>query len=72
MADIKWQEVESSNISAIGYDEEKQELYVRFSSGAEYAYHEVPTGIYQDFLDADSKGKYFYQHIKGRYQWDKL
>ena len=31
--------VDSSNIEAIGYDDDAQELHVRFLSGTSYIYH---------------------------------
>lgn len=73
---IQWTPVESSNVAAIGYenhdDELKAELYVRFKSGLEYVYHDVPAGVVQEFLDADSKGKYLNEHIKGAYAYEKI
>lgn len=72
MAEIDWVEVESSNIAAIGYDaDEEDDLYVRFNSGAEYVYHDVPEDVYNSFMDSDSKGKYLNEHIKGVYQFEK-
>ena len=69
---MEWKEVESSNIAAIAYDKEQQELHVRFNSGAEYAYYEVPVAVYQEFLIAPSKGKYLNEGIKGFYQFEKV
>ncbi len=67
MSEVKWKEVESSNIDAIGYNEENQELHIRFKSSAEYVYTDVPASVYQGFLDADSKGRYLNTVIKGKY-----
>ena len=72
MGKIEWKLVESSNIAAIGYDEETKELHVQFNSGSEYVYQDVPAGVYQDFLDADSKGKYLNEYIKGVYEFKKV
>lgn len=73
---IEWTLVESSNVVAIGYehhdDELKAELHVQFKSGTEYVYHDVPAGVVQDFLDADSKGKYLNEHIRGVYAYEKI
>ena len=71
MAEIQYVDVESSNIAAIGYNEDTKELYVRFSSGAVYIYQDVQEEVYQEFLDASSKGKYLNEHIKGVYQYAK-
>ena len=68
---VEWTAVESSNISMVGYDDENSQLHVRFNSGAEYAYNEVPPAVYQEFLDAESKGRYLNERIKGRYGYAK-
>lgn len=64
--------VSSSNISAIGYDEESQVLEVEFNNGAVYAYTGVPLGEYEGFMNADSKGKYLHANIKNSYSFMKL
>jgi len=69
---MEWVEVESSNIEAIGYIKETKELMVQFTSGVVYAYYDVPEEVYQDFLDAESKGKYLAEHIKDAYKYDKV
>lgn len=72
MADIKWKLVESSNIVAIGYDEDERQLHIQFKSGLEYVYHDVPTEVWQEFLVAPSKGKYLNERIKGVYAYEKV
>ncbi len=69
---MEWQEVESSNIAAIGYDEDTHMLHVRFNYGAEYVYSDVPADVHKAFLAADSKGRYLNEHIKGAYEFKKL
>lgn len=69
---VTWESVESTNIDMIGYDDENSQLHVRFRSGAEYVYSEVPPAVYQEFLDADSKGKYLNERIKGRYEYARV
>lgn len=64
--------VSSSNISAIGYDEDSQVLEVEFINGGVYSYSGVPSGEYDGFANADSKGKYFHANIKDRYPFIKL
>jgi len=63
--------VDSSNIEAIGYNSDAQELYVRFLSGATYVHYAVPDHIYEELLDATSKGSYFNRVIKGVYEYAK-
>ncbi len=65
--------VDSSNIEAIGYDPAAQELHVRFlKSGETYAYYNVEEWVFDELMQADSKGKYLSSNIKGRYDYSKL
>ena len=72
--EIEWHEVQSSNIAAIGAGKNNEggKLLVRFNSGSIYAYSDVPADVIQDFLDASSKGKYFAEHIKEKYEYEKV
>ena len=65
--------VDSSNVEAIGYDPDAQEIHVRFfKSGETYVYYGVEEWVFQEFMQADSKGIYLNTNIKGRYQYGKL
>lgn len=70
MVDMNY--VDSSNIEAIGYNSGKQELHVQFLSGATYVYHGVPEHVYEEIMDAPSKGSYLNRVIKGVYEYAKL
>lgn len=72
MAEIEWESVESSNLAYIGYDEERQDLQIQFRSGAWYAYSNVPDEIYEGLMNADSKGQYFNENIKGKFEYQKV
>jgi hypothetical protein len=63
--------VDSSNIEAIGYDADSQELHVQFLSGGYYVYHDVPPDVFDEFNCAPSKGSYLNREIKGVYQFTK-
>lgn len=61
----------SSNIASVDWD--AGTLDVKFKTGDKYRYFEVPHFYYEDFLNADSKGKYFDQKIKkGGFKYEKL
>lgn len=60
--------IQSSAISAIGYDEPSGRMAVRFKQGRTYTYCRVPRSVFQAFLNASSKGEYYDRHIKDRYQ----
>ncbi|QKK07560.1 MAG: KTSC domain-containing protein [Planctomycetota bacterium] len=67
------QMVVSSNIEAIGYAAECQQLHVRFSkSGTTYVYHGVEEWVYSEFMAAESKGQYLNANIKNVYQHSQL
>ena len=63
--------VDSSTISHIGYDEEKQELHVDFHGTGRYIYHNVSKATYQAFLKSPSKGKFLHENIKGVHEHSK-
>lgn len=64
--------VDSSNVEAIGYAPQTQELYVRFiKSGETYIYYNVEEWVFAEFLQADSKGRYLNTRIKPSYQYTK-
>jgi KTSC domain len=69
---VKWTPVESSAFWAAGYVEEKSCLYLVFRSGEVYRYFEAPDWQYQEFLAADSKGRYFGRHIGERFRYERV
>jgi hypothetical protein len=63
--------VDSSNIEAIGYDDDALELHVQFLSGGYYVYYDVPRTIFDDLINAPSKGSFLNREIKGVYRFTK-
>lgn len=64
--------VESEAIRIIEYDEISRGLVVTFVSGGTYSYDRVPRQVYQQFIAAESHGRYFYEHIRDRYPYRRL
>lgn len=62
--------VASSNLAAVGYDEQSATLYIQFHSGR-YMYFDVPVQVFQGLLSAPSKGKYHHQYIKNVYRYQR-
>ena len=62
----------SSNISEIGHNEKKNIMEITFHNNKTYHYYRVSKRVYEAFLKADSKGKYFHARIKGVYAYKKL
>ena len=58
------QEVVSSQIKKVGYDEEKKELFVTFNTGKKYKYSNVDKELFNDLIEAESIGKFFGAVIK--------
>jgi hypothetical protein len=67
-----WIYVDSSNIEAVCYFDDKNELQVRFLNGSTYSYSDVPQEIYDELINAASKGSYLNRMIKGVYNYQKL
>ncbi len=64
--------VVSSNLSGVGYSRTLQILRVRFKHGGVYDYYNVPEFKYTDFMNSQSKGKYFRQSIKEAYKFRRI
>lgn len=56
--------VNSSNIYAVGYQQEKEQLYVEFLDGSIYRYNDVPESIWKKFLIVESKGSFLHFYVK--------
>ena len=63
--------VESSNISHVGHCADSNCLYIRFNSGL-YRHEGVPADLHQQLMDAESKGKFYHQNIKGKFPATKV
>lgn len=63
--------VDSSNLEQVGYDSEQMELHVVFKDGSHYVYESVPEHIYEQLLDASSKGSFLNREVKNVYQYQK-
>jgi hypothetical protein len=59
-------------LAAVAYEPEPRTLYLRFRSGEVYGYFEVSEGHYQEFLQAESRGRYFLSHIRGRFRYQRI
>lgn len=64
--------VQSSNLSAIGYDSETETLEVEFLNGTAYEYRNVPQVVYEQFMNASSLGSFFNREISKNYPYSKI
>lgn len=60
--------VQSSNVQAVGYDEEHRNIHIELISGECYSYKNVPKKVYEDLLLASSKGSYINRYLKDSYE----
>ncbi len=63
--------VDSSNVEAIGYCPETEELHVQFLKSGLYVYAGVPEWVYVEFMEAESKGRYLNENIKECYPYER-
>lgn len=68
--------VDSSNIAEIGWEAGSKSsvgiLNVRFSNGSLYEYYDVESVIFDLFIKAESKGKFFSSFIRKIYKYSKI
>jgi hypothetical protein len=59
--------IRSASVVAVGYDESRHELSVKFVSGDTYLYAMVPPSVYRSLLEAESVGRFVNASIKPTY-----
>ena len=64
--------VESSTLATIAYDETRELLQLQFHSCALYQFFSVPPAVHEALLCAPSKGGYFNQAIRGKFQYRRV
>ena len=69
---VSWEAVESGLFTAAAYRPEARQLYLRFRDGNIYRYFDCTAGIYDAFLAAESKGRYFSSHIRDRFRYEQV
>jgi hypothetical protein len=69
---MEMESVTSSNIAAIGYDQETAVLTIQFIKGGIYEYYDVPSYEHEELMRADSKGIYANQNIYKKYRQQKI
>ena len=61
--------LDSTSLRTVGYDAERQLLQVEFHNRSIYQYFEVPATVYQELMQAPSKGAYFNKSIRLRFDF---
>ena len=70
--DLDWRPLESKLLAAAAYVPPRRLLYLRFNSGDVYRYFTFPAEQYQEFLAAESQGRYFLDHIRNHFPYQRL
>jgi hypothetical protein len=65
-------DLQSTSLNAATYRDQSAVLELEFGSGAIYRYACVPEQVYRELLKAESKGRYFNQHIRNRFTYTKV
>lgn len=60
--------VSSSAISSVGYNQNTRKMRIVFTSGKGYDFCGVSYRIYAGLISASSKGRYYNEYIRDRYQ----
>lgn len=64
---VEMRRVTSTNLAAVGYDEQKRELHIQFNnSSSTYVYPDVDMNEYKNLMGARSLGAYFFRNIRDR------
>jgi len=61
--------VDSTTLRTVGYDAERQLLQIEFQNRSIYQYFEVPATLYEELMQASSKGAYFNRSIRPRFDF---
>lgn len=72
---IKMYKIASSNITALGYDENNKVLRVIFKNNSSYIYTNVEPEVWQIIINSESKGRSLNENIvrhKEKYKYYKL
>ena len=68
---LNWVPVVSTVFTSAAYDEGTRQ-YLTFHSGKVYRYFEFPAHQYDEFLGAESLGKYFHTDILGQFRDEEV
>jgi len=64
--------VASTSLGTVSYDAERQLLQIEFRNRSIYQYFEVPATVYEELMQAPSKGAYFNRSIRPRFDFTLL
>jgi hypothetical protein len=69
---VEWMPVESGLFSSAAYRASVRQLYLRFHDGKIYRFFDCPVTVYNEFVVAASKGKYFSRQIRNHFRYEMV
>jgi KTSC domain len=69
---VEWMPVESGLFSSAAYRASVRQLYLRFHDGKIYRFFDCPVTVYNEFVAAASKGRYFSQQIRNHFRYEMV
>ena len=64
--------VPSSNLASVGYDDATQTLEIEFSNGTIYQYYNVSPPLFEQLMQAPSKGQFLNVYIRNAYPYSRV
>jgi hypothetical protein len=64
--------VESTTLTTVAYDADRQLLQLEFHDRAAYQYFDVPVDVFEGLVRASSKGSYFNRSIRDRFAYARV
>nr|WP_294167944.1 KTSC domain-containing protein [uncultured Sphingomonas sp.] len=64
--------VDSEAMREVVYDRRRRTLRIRFADGGWWQYFDVPQPVHNGLIEAESHGRYFHEHIRGRYRYERF
>jgi len=69
---VEWMPVESGLFASAAYRASVRQLYLRFHDGKMYRFFDCPVTVYNEFVAAASKGRYFSQQIRNHFRYEMV
>ena len=64
---MNWKDIKSSCVCSIAFELD-QGLFVLFQDGTQYLYEKASYKLFKDWLQAESKGKFFNMNVRNKYK----
>jgi len=64
--------VVSTSLASVGYEATTRILEIEFRKGRIYRYHGVGAKLFEQLMQADSKGRFMNAHIRNAYRFTRI